>query len=759
VDQTAERDAEQLAVYRRTVQHLLRQAAKFGGEDRLPTHLMHELHDARTAIAALKARLGTQGVAVANEPDDEPPAQADARRAQALLDAMPLGAVPDPAPFPSFSRMPYAANPHFVGRDEALLALAQALKGGGRVALGPRAAATGLGGIGKTSVAAEFAHRYGQYFAGGVFWLSFADPAAVAGEVAACGGPGFLDVRPDFGELKQDEQVALVQAAWRQAIPRLLVFDNCEDPKLVEAFAPPTGGCRVLITSRRQRWPGGLRVQTQRLTVLSRQSSIALLQQLAPRLTRDEANAIAEELGDLPLALQLAGSYLAQFDHTTVATYLAELTNDVILKHPSLQGKHDEDVSLTAHDRHVGRTFLVSYQHLNPSDPVDALALSLLTRAACLAPGEPIPADLLLATADLDMESTEGQRALQRLFNLSLLTSEAEHTVQIHRLVHAFVQAVVQDITALNAVEQIVGIHAKVINDDGYPNAMQPLIAHLHWLTRQAFVRVDMVMAAFCANFGYYLNATGDYAGALPLYERALAIYEQVLGPDHPQTAISLNNLAGLLYATGDYAGARPLYKRALAIREQTLGPNHPDTANSLNSLAVLLKAMGEYGAARPLYKRALEICEQTLGPNHSDTAISLNNFAGLLRTTGDYVGALPLYERALAIREQALGPDHPSTATGLNNLALLLRAIGDYARAQPLLERALAISEQMLGPDHPSTATSLNNLAMLLQATRDYAGAQPLFERALEITEQTLGPHHPSRDKATIRSFKGHLS
>jgi hypothetical protein len=109
------------------------------------------------------------------------------------LDTLPVDSVPAVATLPAVARMPYAPNPHFVGRDEVLVELAKALKGGGRVALGPRAAATGLGGIGKTSVAAEFVHRYGQYFAGGVFWLSFAEPSAIPGEVALCGGAGGLN--------------------------------------------------------------------------------------------------------------------------------------------------------------------------------------------------------------------------------------------------------------------------------------------------------------------------------------------------------------------------------------------------------------------------------------------------------------------------------------------------------------------------------------------------------------------------------------
>ena len=191
----------------------------------------------------------------------------------------------------------------------------------------------------------------------------------------------------------------------------------------------------------------------------------------------------------------------------------------------------------------------------------------------------------------------------------------------------------------------------------------------------------------------------GDYAKAEPLYQRALAIREKALGPEHPDTATSLNNLAVLYEAMGDYAKAEPLYQRALAIREKALGPEHPDTATSLNNLAVLYKAMGDYAKAEPLFQRALAIREKALGPEHPDTATSLNNLAGLYNAMGDYAKAEPLYQRALAICEKALGPEHPDTATSLNNLAGLYDAMGDYAKAEPLYRRALAIQRKSARP------------------------------------------------------------
>jgi len=236
-----------------------------------------------------------------------------------------------------------------------------------------------------------------------------------------------------------------------------------------------------------------------------------------------------------------------------------------------------------------------------------------------------------------------------------------------------------------------------------------------------------------------------NYAAAEPLYQQALKIFEKTFGSEHPNTARSLNNLAILYYAQGNYAAAEPLYQRALKIHERALGPEHPDTALSLNNLAELYREQANYAAAEPLYRQALKIYEKTLGSEHPDTARSLNNLASLYQSQANYAAAEPLYQRALKIYERALGPEHPNTALSLNNLAELYRVQGNYAAAEPFYLRALKIWEKALGPEHPSTAMGLSNLAGLYQAQSNYAAAEPLYQRALKIREKALGPEHPS--------------
>jgi tetratricopeptide (TPR) repeat protein len=243
---------------------------------------------------------------------------------------------------------------------------------------------------------------------------------------------------------------------------------------------------------------------------------------------------------------------------------------------------------------------------------------------------------------------------------------------------------------------------------------------------------------------GQELFKVGKYSEAIPLVTQSLHLREKALGPEHPGTALSLNNLGYLYAEVGDYAKAGPLYERALKIREKVLGPNHPHTATSLNNLGELYNVMRDYAKAEPLLQRALKIREKALGPDHPATAESVNNLAMLYLHTRDYVKAEPLFQRALKIREKALGPDHPGTAQSLNNLAGLYQQKGDYAKAEPLFQRALKIREKAPGPDHPGTAQSLNNLAVLYRDTRDYAKAEPLFQRALKIREKALGPDHP---------------
>ncbi len=648
-----------------------------------------------------------------------------------------------------------AANPEFVGREEDLKTLATAVIANSPVAIGPVAsAAAGIGGIGKTQLVNEFAHRYGQYFDGGVFWISFADAALVPNEIARHGGARGLDLRPDYSTLPLDAQVALVSSAWQSELPRLLIFDNCEDEDLFHAWRPPTGNSRILLTCRNTLWSAASGVSVHSVDTLPRARSIELLLKHRPEFLADDPDLdrIAEALGDLPLALHLAGGYLREYAgeaFATPAAYLEEIARDEVLSHPSLTGDVDGQ-SPTEHDRHVGRTFLTSLRRLNPGNEIDQLALSILGRAASLAPGEPIPVDLLreqLADAGaLDRDAVRRRRdAHNRTLRLGLLAESGERRVQMHRLVGHYIRANFEGTRDEQIkVAEILLLRAEQINEDKRPAPMAELLPHLRHLAETA-ANHGMPQAGTLLNeLGLHLITTADYAGAKLALERALSIDVAIKGPDHRHIAIRCNNLASVLRVLGDLKGAKLAAERAVRIDEINFGLNHHILSYSLNTLGLILQDDGDLKGAKIHFERALEICEAAFGPDHSTVATSVNNLALVSHQMGDLEKAKTASERSLEITETTMGLNHPDVAIRVNNLGGVLQSLGDLDAAKKSFNRALKINETTYGVDHPSVAVCANNLGGVLQEQGEFESARVEFERALQIYEATFGVDHP---------------
>jgi CHAT domain-containing protein/tetratricopeptide (TPR) repeat protein len=237
---------------------------------------------------------------------------------------------------------------------------------------------------------------------------------------------------------------------------------------------------------------------------------------------------------------------------------------------------------------------------------------------------------------------------------------------------------------------------------------------------------------------GIVVRLLGEYPAATSLFDRALTIQERALGPRHPLVARSLTAAATLAIDTGDLARAQALNERALAIREAALPPGDPAVAENLNGLGVILERRGDHAGAQAYHERALAIRERALGSAHPDVAASLNNLGNVRSAAGDYAAARALYERALGIRERTLGRDHPDVAASLNNLAIAVRDLGDHAAAWWLLERVLGIWERTLGPNHPTVAFATHNLATILVDLGPAAGSRLLAERARRLRTQS---------------------
>jgi tetratricopeptide (TPR) repeat protein len=282
--------------------------------------------------------------------------------------------------------------------------------------------------------------------------------------------------------------------------------------------------------------------------------------------------------------------------------------------------------------------------------------------------------------------------------------------------------------------------------------ATQPLFEKALEINRRLLTDNHPDTAISYDNVAYNLEAQGKYAAAWPLFEKALEIRRRLLTDDHPGTARSYKNLANNLWSQGKYAQAQPLREKALAIDRRLLTDDHPDTALSYSDLAASLSYQGKYAAAQPLFEKALEINRRLLTDDHPHTALSYNNLAFNLYSQGKYAAAQPLFEKALQICRRLLTDDHPDTARSYSNLAANLSAQGKSAAAQPLYEKALVICRRLLTDNHPQTAASYNDLAANLNAQGKYAAAHPLYEKALEINRRLLTDDHPQ----TANSYSG---
>jgi serine/threonine protein kinase len=251
-------------------------------------------------------------------------------------------------------------------------------------------------------------------------------------------------------------------------------------------------------------------------------------------------------------------------------------------------------------------------------------------------------------------------------------------------------------------------------------------------------------VAAMQITLGQSLAGLGEAALAVEVFQKALDTRQALLGPDHPSTLSSMNNLAVAYLEGGQPTPALPLLEETFQKRKATLGPDHPDTLSTMNNLALAYSEAGKLAKAVPLFEATLEKLKAKFGPDDPDTLGSMNNLARAYQDSGQLAKAVPLFEETLQKSIAKLSPDHPNTLTIMSNLALAYQASGQLAKAVLLFEETLEKRRAKLGPDHPDTLQSMNNLALAYQASGQLARAVPLLEETLEKRKAKLGPDHP---------------
>lgn len=625
--------------------------------------------------------------------------------------SLALECLHQPESLSSIWNVPHHRNPNFTGREELLQNLRAALASEQSAAL--TQAIHGLGGVGKTQLAVEYAYRFSHEYEA-VWWLAAESPATLAADYAALAQPLAL---PEKEATDQNLAIAAVRHWLNHHDGWLLVFDNAPEVEALHDYLPQATTGHVLITSRNPNWRS--LAQPFAVSTFAPEEAIDFLCKRTGQTDRDAAAKLTEALGHLPLALTQAAAYIEETGKS-VSDYLAlyQQHRQKLLA----RAKPSADYRFT-----VATTWELSFQAVQLQC---ATATDLLHLCAFLAPEE-IPWDLLQpALSEVEQLKTsaladplESDAAVAVLRRYSLVEVK-DQSLSLHRLVQQVIQDRLPEAERTRWQERAVLLVAETFPArENNPADVRTwpvcrrLLAHALLLSETQIVPVWV--ALLCNQVGVYLGARANYSEAEPLYRRSLEIREQQLGPEHPEVAASLNNLAELLRSQGKFVEAEPLYRRSLETWGQQLGQEHPAVATGLNNLAALLVSQGKHVEAVPLYRRSLEIREKQLGPEHPDVAQSLNNLAELLRSQGKSAEAEPLYHRSLEIREQQLGPEHPAVANSLNNLARLLESQGKFAEAEPLFRRSLAICEKTLGPEHPNTQLVRKNLTLLLEVMR----------------------------------------
>jgi len=661
-----------------------------------------------------------------------------------------------------------------IGRDDALVKVRQQLTAGRRTAIGQTAVFEGLGGLGKTQLAVEYAYLHRSDYPNGVIWLTadqdidsqLVDLAVKARWVA----PGS----------EHSVKLEIARHRLRSYSDCLIVFDNLEQMAAIQDYLPePPAAPHVLATSRTEQ-PDFNYVP---IEVLDPDQSLRLLVQEAGRqpesaVDGEAARDIAKSLGGLPLALELAGAYLARRP-------VSWQEYRDLLRYNLKKALSPRLASLTGHNADLYSTLQISEQ-VFAEEPRLREVVDVLTWSAAAPMGLDLLASLLGIEDRAELTGALGLGTALRI----LQPTPASDGYGIHRLVREVrrgeVALVGREIWAAKVCGRIADWFDARRQDFAQLARFEAEIDHLRewhghalqfasrqasrltWLQaypafhrgqpqeirwhielaldeyRQYGCDDRALLAHLYNDLGCALGFLGEPQRGQELVEHALAIRRELFGERHFDTAMSLNNVSGCYKDLGDTQRALELAEQALAIRRELFGERHRDSATSLDNIAECCYKLGKPRRALELGEQVLVIRRELFGELHPDSAASLNDIARYYYALGEPQRALDLTEQALAIRRELFGERHPNTATSLDNIAYYCRALRRPERGLELAEQALAIRRELFGERHPYIADSLHSIAGHLLGLGKARQAHARASEALAIRKQRLGANHP---------------
>ena len=687
--------------------------------------------------------------------------------------------------------IPFRRNLLFTGRKETLQKIYDVLSSRHVVAL------SGLGGIGKTQIAIEYAYRHRDEYQA-VLWVR----ANTAEELLA----DFVSMAevlnlPERNAETQEIVVKAVLQWFAEQKDWLLIFDNADDFKVIHPYLPSSDGGHILLTTRTQIMSGMAKKieinqmeKEEAILLLLHRAGIAASGELQPEMVQEihaQAAEIVRELDGLPLALDQAGAYVEETG-CGLSTYLT-LYHKQHTQLLAYRGGIALDYPLA-----VSATWQLSFQAVERGHP----ASSELLRLCAFFSADAIPEEILTEGAaflgpSLESIATDDfalNEAIKVLLRYSLLYRDPlNRTLTVHRLVQLVIQdnmdEATQKIWAERAIEALdTVIPSPYKNRSRYPRylahalacvshierwhleslkaahllyqvalylfhishmaAAQPLLQHALTMRKKLLGQEHPDVARVLSLLGHISYGLGQYSEVTLLYQRALTIYEKAHGPEHSDTLRLHYDLARLHRRLGNYTEAAMLYQKTLALQEKVLGPEHPQALDSLQELAEIYRRQGKYAEALPLLERALTTQKKASEPDYINIALTLYYLASVHDNLKMYTEALPLATEALSIVERELGAEHLNAATYRTLVAQIYKRQGNYAEALPLLQETYATYEMLLGAKHLHTATVLEDLALVYDKQGNASEALAYFQRALAIAERVLQADHPDMAK-----------
>ncbi|KAK6214532.1 hypothetical protein LQW54_004253 [Pestalotiopsis sp. IQ-011] len=638
-------------------------------------------------------------------------------------------------------------NEDFVGRDGILTELVVKILPGTKSNDCQRTVVKGLGGVGKTQIALEAAYRVQKQDPNcSVFWVPAVTMAtfetAYRGIGEALGTPGIED---DKADVKSLVKTALEKFSnhW------LLIIDNIDDIGLLDGeglrkYIPYSRNGSILCTTRNNEVAVELGASPRNIHAIREMNKAEALELLQSRLQErqyrdsEATSNLLLHLVYLPLAIKQASAYMAK-TRTTTATYLKYcLESDE--KQMKLLSSGFEDLGRYSRETNpIATTWLISFQHLERTYP---LAIEYL-KFICFLAEKDIPTTLL------PYEEDEGARdeAISMLEGYAFISiQDQEDAFDVHRLVRLAARNWVKqewDVCYTKAIQRLAEVYPFPEHENRQtwiaymPHAQVALVDHQQCQDKEA--EADLLFVVAVSH-----NNLGKYAKAEEIYRETLELRKSVLGPEHPSTLVSINNLANMLNSQGKYEEAEEMLRETLELRKSVLGPEHPSTLESINNLAVVLDSQGKYEEAEEMHRETLELRKSVLGPEHPDTLFSINNLALVLRSQGKYEEAEEMHRETLKLKKSVLGPEHPSTLVSMNNLAFVLDNQGKYEEAEEMHRETLELKKSVLDPEHPSTLGSMNNLALVLASQGKYEKAEEMHRETLKLRKSVVGLEHP---------------